>query len=560
LGVGSLPRSGSNLKLQSALELQGVASSPPSPACRLAFLVLSFLVILFPFHSLRSQIPVTIHADILTDTTIEGQPAEQLTGHVQFVQGALYGSSDEAVRYLQEHRLEMRGHVEIHQDTLALYAPHVTYNEVTGVGHADGGVRMFDRDQELTAQQGDYDVQNQVAHFSHHVTVTQGKNTSVSDSLTYYRSTETSILLGHASITSDSGTLAADTITYVRALGETMAQGNVYLANDSLRLHSDWFYNSDIRGEMNARGHVHVEDIQNNTTVFGDTLARFSVTRMTLVPGHPLLLYVDSSQVRDSSGTVNTVFDTMFVHADTMKMYQGDSARFIAIDSVRLFRSNFSLTGGELVYDEPHDLMTVFHAPRQHLWNDSTEIDADSIAMRMKDRHIHRIYSLGHSFATSPMTEFPNSGRVDQLEGDNMVLLVEHDTARQLYDCGSALSIYFLLSDGKPDGINRASGDTIRMDFQDRKVVRIAVISGAEGEYFPERFVDGRAAAFRLSAYERHDTLRPHREEFVLPWELTSIAGTNAAETPKPSPTPSTPNASSETPGQHHGAKRESAK
>ncbi|MFI5202466.1 MAG: OstA-like protein [Candidatus Kapaibacterium sp.] len=508
----------------------------------------------------QSRPPATIHADSLATTILDGQPVEQLFGNVRFVQGSLYGSSDKAMKYSTTHRIELTGNVEIHQDTLALYAPHVIYNDSTGIGHADGGVRMFDRDNELTAAQGDYDVANQVAHFQHHVTLTQGKSTSVSDSMVYYRSTETSILTGHASVKSDSGSLAADTITHVRALGETMAKGNVHLTNDSLRLASDWFYDSQLLGEMLARGHVGVEDVQNNTTIFGDTLARFAKTSYTLVPKRPLLLYIDSSQVRDSTGKVNTVFDTMFVRADTMKMYQGDSARLVAIDSVRLLRSNFALTGGELIYDQVHDVMNVFHSPRQHLWNDSTEIDADSVAMLLKNRHINRIFSVGHAFATSPMAELPNSGRVDQLQGDEMMLVVDRDTARELYDISSALSIYFLLSEGKPDGLNRASGDTIRMDFKDRQVTRIAIISGTEGEFFPERFVLGRAQAFRLTAYERHDFLRPRREEFVMPWELPAMIVTPPSPSSKPAnssvPTTPSPGVSS---SEHQGVKRNAA-
>ncbi|HET6401891.1 MAG TPA: OstA-like protein [Candidatus Kapabacteria bacterium] len=526
----------------------------------------SFIILFLSVLSIRasaqtpSNPPVNITADSLASTFIDGQPVEQLFGNVRFVQGSLYGSSDEAMKYTSGHRIELTGHVEIHQDTLALYAPHATYNDSTGIGHADGGVRMFDRDNELTAAQGDYDVENQVAHFQHHVTLTQGKSTSVSDSLVYYRSTGTSILIGHASVTSDSGSLTGDTITYVRALGETTAKGEVHLSNDSLRLASDWFYDSRPLGEMLARGHVGVEDVQNNTTIFGDTLARFTKGNYTLVPKRPLLLYIDSSQVRDSAGKVNTVLDTMFVRADTMKMYQGDSARLIAIDSVRLLRSNFALTGGELIYDQVHDVMNVFHAPRQHLWNDSTEIDADSVAMLLKNRHINRIFAIGHAFTTSPMEELPNSGRVDQLQGDEMMLVVDRDTARELYDISSALSIYFLLNEGKPYGLNRASGDTIRMDFKDRKVTRIAAISGTEGEYFPERFVSGRAQAFRLTAYERHDALRPRREEFVMPWELPLMIITPPLPTTKSSNSsvPTTPSPAV-SPTEHHGVKRNPA-
>ena len=435
------------------------------------------------------------------------------------MQGNTYGSSDNATEFLVQNKIELNGNAEVHQDTLALYAPHVIYNNITGLGHADGGVRLFDRDNELTAADGDYDMDRQIAHFHHHVTVTQGKSTSLSDNLVYYRATQTNILTGHAEVKSDSGSLKGDTIIYVRALDETTAMGNVHLANDSLNLASDWFYDSGPLGLMNARGHVIVVDVNNETTIFGDTLARFSATNCTIVPKRPLLIYVDSSQVRDTTGKVNTVFDTMFVRADTMKMYQGDSAHFLAIDSVRLLRSDFSLTGGRLLYDQAHESMNVWHSPRQHVWNDSTEIDADSVSMLMKEHHIKRVFAVGHAFATSPMEEAPNTGRVDQLEGDIIMLVVEQDTARQLFAMSDALSIYFLLSDNKPDGVNRASGDTIRMDFKQHKVIRLAVISGTEGEYFPERFVTNRASAFRLSAYERHEHWKPLREEFIVPWE-----------------------------------------
>ncbi|HWF43422.1 MAG TPA: hypothetical protein VG537_02155, partial [Candidatus Kapabacteria bacterium] len=107
-------------------------------------------------------------------------------------------------------------------------------------------------------------------------------------------------------------------------------------------------------------------------------------------------------------------------------------------------------------------------------------------------------------------------------------------------------SIYFLINQGKPDGVNRSSGDTIRMDFKNKTVVRLAVISGTEGEYFPERFVGNtsRAAAFHLADYERHTTLRPLREEFFVPW-ATAILPSNF-ENPAPDNSTSIPSPAAE--------------
>jgi hypothetical protein len=292
-----------------------------------------------------------------------------------------------------------------------------------------------------------------------------------------------------------------------------------------------------------------VEDLANKTTVFGDTIARFGARGYSIVPRNPLLMSIDSSMKRDSlTGLITFVHDTMFVRSRVMEAYQGDSGRFIATDSVRMVRTNFSGSGGKLVYDQKRDIMTFSESNRQRLWYDSTEIDADSIAVVMVDKHVSRVFAVGHAFTTSPVSEFPSSNRINQLEGERMMLVVQNDTVRYLLDMNNALSIYFLVREGKPDGVNRASGDTIRIDFKDRTVSRLVIRSGTEGEYFPERFVARREQAFRLSNYERNPMLRPRRAEFVPRWDLP-VKEKQPATAPAPSKaTPETPETNPVTP------------
>jgi lipopolysaccharide export system protein LptA len=438
---------------------------------------------------------------------------------VQFAQGALYGSADRAVQYIDDDRIELSGNVEIHQDTLSLYAPLVVFDGRTRQGHAEGGVRLVDRDVTVRSQTGDYDVDNQIARLHTNVSISQPGSTSHANDLTYYRSTQTTVLVGNVFIKSDSGTMQADRVTYSRSLGETIAEGDVEIRNDSLQLFSDWFYDAKVLGRTNSRGHVTMIDHRRHITMFGDTLARFSATNYSIVPKNPMLLSVDTSRVRDSLGNEVVQYDTMFVKSRVMEAYQGDSIRFIATDSVRVLRGAFSARGEHIFFDDRAGLMTLSRGLRERVWNDSTEVDADSIALHIAHRKVERVDAIGHAFSSDPEPSAPN--RLNQLEGNMIFAYVENDSLKKLLDVGSALSLYFLFDNGKPNGVNRASGDSIRMDFTNKQVRRVSVISGGEGEYFPERFVGGREPAFRLSGFERNLDLRPERSDFIIPWLRT---------------------------------------
>jgi hypothetical protein len=87
----------------------------------------------------------------------------------------------------------------------------------------------------------------------------------------------------------------------------------------------------------------------------------------------------------------------------------------------------------------------------------------------------------------------------------------------------------------KANGVNRSSGDSIRIDFEHRTVRRVIVLSGTEGEFFPERYVVGRGRDFRLSGYDRAFLLKPERKSFDVPIFEDS---TTKSDPPKPKETP----------------------
>ncbi|HET9137264.1 MAG TPA: OstA-like protein [Candidatus Kapabacteria bacterium] len=499
--------------------------------CPYAYLTPFYAIVILLFLSsstFAQHDPVQVKADSLANSTKSGEEVKVLIGNFQFYQGSLTGKAERAIQYPQRNVVELFGNVVIRQDTLSLTAPHLIYDGNAQLAKADGHIQLNDRDDHVTSDWMTYNMASGIAEFhkgpTEGVRAIQGNTTLTCQDLTYIRGTQTMISKGKVRVVNDSGMLTCDTLFDARSIGERTAIGNVKASNDSLIIYCSNLFESQHDKKTVATINVQAYSKANNTIQFGDSLIRDGNTGHTLVPKNPLLFIIDSSHKTDSLTHADTlVFDTLRIKSKTMEAFTGDSAKFIATDSVILQRSNFSGTCGKLIYYRSDSLLTMFGSKRQRIWYDSTEIDGDSIVMFQRNNKPERIIAIGHAFATSPSTDSGVIGRVSQLSSRTMILNIVKDTIRTLLAVDNALSIYFVSDNGKPNGLNRASGDTIRIDFEKNAARRIVVLSGTENEYWPDRYIGHRAAAFRLGNYERFYEFRPRIEAFTLNWTPVAL-------------------------------------
>ncbi len=482
--------------------------------------IYGFTVSLLPTPVLaQPKDPIHVTAEILRNKDKTTETRTELAGGVQFEQGSIHGSADSAVQFPLRNVIELYGHVKIRQDTLILEAPKLVYDGNSKTAKAEGKISFRDRKDKITSEWGTYDMNTATAEFHTNVKATKDSATLTCSDLTYIRGTQTMVARGKVVAKSDSGTIYCDTLIDARTIGERTAIGNVKLFNDSLTIFCRTIHESNIQKKVVAVGNIEAYSKANNTVQFGDSLIRNTATGYSLVPEKPLLLIIDSSRHLDSLGRDSvTTFDTLFIKSKTMEAFQGDSGLFIATDSVRMLRSNFCGTCGKLIYYKSTGVLTLFAASRQHIWYDSTEIDGDSIIMYQKNNKPERIVAIGHAFATTPYSDSGTVGRMSQLSSKTMTLTIIKDTVRTLLAVDNALTIYFASDNGKPNGLNRASGDSLRIDFEHNTARQITVLSNSEGEYWPEKYIGNRGAAFRLGNYERSYDHRPRRSLFILDW------------------------------------------
>ena len=54
---------------------------------------------------------------------------------------------------------------------------------------------------------------------------------------------------------------------------------------------------------------------------------------------------------------------------------------------------------------------------------------------------------------------------------------------------GTAIATYYVRDKGQPRGMNVTSGDRLRVFFENRRMSRIRVEGGTEGDYTPQRLL-----------------------------------------------------------------------
>jgi hypothetical protein len=104
------------------------------------------------------------------------------------------------------------------------------------------------------------------------------------------------------------------------------------------------------------------------------------------------------------------------------------------------------------------------------------------------------------------------AGRYDQITGETLRMEFQDRQLSRLDVETQAISIYHLTEDSLANGLNRTTGDRILMAFTEGKITTIRVFGGVEGQYVPENVLRGRESEYRIPGFVWR-TDRPTKDE-----------------------------------------------
>ena len=446
--------------------------------------------------------PVDFTADSLVVRQEGGDEVNELWGNVRIDQGEVHIRSNRATYFRSSSRAVLVGNVVVTQPGTRLYASRAEYSGQSKVAVAPNGITIREDDgATLTASYGEYDMGLRKASFRNGVKLVEKNATLRAATGDYYSIERRALFRGGVRVESDSGNIVARELTYWRDSQETFAVGSVVLTPKG----------------REAR-------------LTGDTLRHQPAIGYSVALGSPRLVDIDTST---TDGAIR--WDTVVITSQRMEAFRGGgSQEYVATGDVRLRRSELQATSAISRYlpgssvialgsggkrsatsDAPDTAAVTGETPPPSssgrapgmpiVWYKEAQLTGDTITIGLFEKKLRSIDAFGNAFAVS---EGKSEKRYDQFAGVRLVLDVLRDTVRQVRSEGEASSIYFAYREERPDGVNRSSGDTIRVGFRAGKASRVHIRGGAaraEGEYFPEPMVAGQEETYRLRGFRWYD-------------------------------------------------------
>jgi len=280
----------------------------------------------------------------------------------------------------------------------------------------------------------------------------------------------------------------------------TLFWDNVVLADTSSVITCNTMHYFEADARSIATGEVHLFEKANAVNIYGDSLVHLEPQKFTQVMKEPRLVRIDTS----SAG----IIDTMVVESRIMQSFQDSTERFVAVDSVRMVRSDMSSRCGMATYYMHKDIISLQIQPV--IWSGDNQISGDSIRVVMENKKLRNLRVKNRAMAISS-ADTTLSNRYDQLTGRELTMYFRADKLEQVDVQRNATSLYYLFENNEPNGVNKSSGDRIIIDFIAGKADRIKVIGGVQGQYFPEKMILNHEENYNLDGFRLFEN-RPIRQ------------------------------------------------
>lgn len=476
-----------------------------------------------------------VHADHLRYDQRLYPDARRLSGKVQFRHLGMALSCDSAVLYDGSNSFEAMGHVHMTQgDTLSLTGDslyydgntqiaevrrHVclthrgqilrsdslNYDRLFNVGYYFDGGELIDGDTHLTSDWGEYSTATREATFNYSVRLTSPKFTLTTDTLHYDTRTKWSHVVGPSNIVSDSSRIYTENAYYNSDTERVKLYDRSQLYNKQRKMVGDSIYYDKAAGIMEAFRNIVYEDHGNKHTLLGDYCLYNELTGEALAYGRTLAKDYSSAD------------DTLFVHADTIRMYsyhlETDSAYRVmhGYPHVRAYRSDVQAVCDSMV---GHSLLKRLDLYRDPIvWSDNRQILGEEINVFANDSTLDSIYVQRQAL----MVEQIDSIHYNQVASNLMRTFFnsQGEISENRADGNVCVIFYPLERDSTILYQNYTETAQMRMYMEKRKMKKIWT-TAATGELYPIGMApDDRT---KLPSFAWFDYIRPRDKYDLFEW------------------------------------------
>lgn len=440
--------------------------------------------------------------------------------------------------FVREDLAHFAGQVQLSDPEIQLRSDSLQFNTKTQTAFFTGPTLMEKQDRTIYCESGFYDVDDKQARFAgnpqfqekdkkataevmlydglnglitliNHVKYLSEKEKLEGDSLFYNENTRIMTLLGDGTITTDGGTIrSSKKLVYHDSTGVFVTEGRSALQDSSNYLEADFIEREANSEDLTAWGDVYWTDTLNRVDIHCDSLHFNKRENRVIASGkgrQPLFKSFDNPA------------DTLFLRADTLVAYQGDSLSpdksIQAFHKVTVFRSDLQARCDSLSYHQRDSVFTLYHNPV--IWSDTSQFFADTIRLLQSGNEIKSIYLLQEAMIINS----PDLKYFNQIKGRRVRADFDSSELSTVDVLGNAEAIYYILDDDQAYiGVNKIICSNILVKFGNNQVDRIYFFTEPNGTMFPMRKTDHEA--LKLKGFKWLESERPTYSQLINPGDL----------------------------------------
>lgn len=392
------------------------------------------------------------------------------------------------------------GDVEIKTPTSLLCTDTLLYNGNTGLAIFNTFTSITSVDGTLSAFKGNYNTKTKQAAF-----------------------------FGRSQVENETYYLKADTLKFNNELQEGYGRGNVLFHSKDENLYINGAFGEKVKAAAYTKmvGNTLTRKIEGKDTLYmrADSVIAYD-SKDKIFPkdtiGNTLLKRVKNDSIttqQDSiayktKSQVNEIslpdLDTLASNNVTTKDTSKTRVEFmIASGNVKIYRDDFQATCDSLNYDLVDSLIAFFGKPI--IWNEDSQLEADSINAIMVKNKINKLYLNQRSFVISQDTV----GNFNQIKGRQIEALFDSTSSIERVNVfGNGESIYFALDErNKLVGLNRVICSKMNLRFAEKKVKRISFIGVPESKLIPPQEIG--AEMDKLENFDWKIDQKPSKKEII---------------------------------------------
>lgn len=370
---------------------------------------------------------------------------------------------------------KLRNNVVFKNEETTLYTDFLDYDRSTGEANYFNSGKVVDSTNVLTSEKGLYQTQLDKITFTENVVLDNPDYTLKSNVLYYFTVTKIAETEGITNVESKEGNKL------------NAKRGSFYDTENKLFR----FYDGDAETETSkVYGEILVYDELNQYYEAIENVSIYNKEREVEIFGHEGK-YWEQKQYSQVYGNalVKRYFeqDTLYMISDTLISQDSEDPEnryLLAFPNMRMIKSELAGRSDSMVYRYADSTIYLFGDPV--MWNNKTQITADSIHILIANQDIDKTYLRGNSFAITKdiVTNF------NQIKGRKMTGYFLDGQMSKLDVEGNGESLYFALeNDTTLRGINKLLCGRIIMHFEDNQVSKISHTLKPEASFTPPHLI-----------------------------------------------------------------------